>query len=305
MKTKSVTKPLSLAAMVTAGALALSACGDTETADTGNDGDKGTISIVAVPGWTDQTGTAYIYQHVLEENGYDVEVETLGDMAPAFTAVAQGDIDLFGSTWPDRTQDVYWEEHKDTLEDLGTYYDEAKLFLAVPECSDIESIEDLPNHADELDGQIMGIEPGAGLSMTTEDDVMPHYGLDDDFELKLSSTSAMIGDLENALDNEEEIVVTLWTPFWATTNFDVRELEDPDNIYGDPEALHTLGREGFSDDYPEVANMIENFKLTDEQYGDLEDTMVNEYDDDDQAAVQDWLEDNPDVVDDMTDALES
>src|SRR5699024_8293547 len=149
-------KPLSLAAMVTAGALALSACGDTETADTGNDGDKGTISIVAVPGWTDQTGTAYIYQHVLEENGYDVEVETLGDMAPAFTAVAQGDIDLFGSTWPDRTQDVYWEEHKDTLEDLGTYYDEAKLFLAVPEYSDIESIEDLPNHADELDGQIMG-----------------------------------------------------------------------------------------------------------------------------------------------------
>src|SRR5699024_6992219 len=155
MKTKSVTKPLSLAAMVTAGALALSACGDTETADTGNDGDKGTISIVAVPGWTDQTGTAYIYQHVLEENGYDVEVETLGDMAPAFTAVAQGDIDLFGSTWPDRTQDVYWEEHKDTLEDLGTYYDEAKLFLAVPEYSDIESIEDLPNHADEQLGLVI------------------------------------------------------------------------------------------------------------------------------------------------------
>src|SRR5699024_6452431 len=127
---------------------------------------------------------------------------------------------------------------------------------------------------------------------------------DDDFELKLSSTSAMIGDLENALENEEEIVVTLWTPCWATTNLDVRELEDPDNLAADPEALLTPGREGYSDGYPEVANMIENFKLTDEQYGDLEDAMVNDYDDDDQAAVQDWLEDNPDVVDDMPDALE-
>lgn len=217
--------------------------------------------------------------------------------------MAQGDIDLFGSTWPERTHDVYWEEHKDNLEDLGTYYDNAKLFLAVPEYSDIESIEDLPDYVDELDGEIMGIEPGAGLSMITEDDVMPHYGLDDDFELKLSSTSAMVSDLEAALDNENEIVVTLWTPFWATTNFDVRELEDPDNIYGDPEALHTLGRDGFSDDYPEVANMIENFSLTDDQFGDLEDTMVNEFDEDDQAAVQAWLEENPDIVDDMADNL--
>src|SRR5699024_5890475 len=96
----------------------------------------------------------------------------------------------------------------------------------------MESIEDLPDHADELDGQIMGIEPGAGLSMTTEDDVMPHYGLDDDFELKLSSTSAMIGDLENALDNEEEIVVTLWTPFWATRQLRLKlgvKLKEPSN----------------------------------------------------------------------------
>lgn len=189
MKTKSVTKPLSLAAMIAAGALALSACGDTETADTGDGADGeggGTISIGAVPGWTDQTGMAYLYEYVLEDNGYDVEVETLGDNAPLFTAVAQGDIDLFGSTWPERTHDVYWEEHKDNLEDLGTYYDNAKLFLAVPEYSDIESIEDLPDYVDELDGEIMGIEPGAGLSMITEDDVMPHYGLDDDFELKLS-----------------------------------------------------------------------------------------------------------------------
>src|SRR5699024_5650394 len=180
MNSKGATKPLSLAAMLGIGGLVLAGCGDTETADTGGNGDGGgPISIGAVPGWTDQTGMAYLYEYVLEENGYDVTVETLGDNAPLFQAVAQGDIDLFGSTWPERTHDVYWEEHQDSLEDLGTYYDDAKLFLAVPEYSEIQSIEDLPDHAEELDGQIMGIEPGAGLSIITEDEVMPHYGLDD------------------------------------------------------------------------------------------------------------------------------
>lgn len=306
MTSKSAMKPLSFATMVAAGALALTACGDGETADTGGEGESlGEISIVAIAGWTDQTSTAYIYEYVLEENGYEVEVENIGDMAPSFTAVAQGDIDLYGSTWPERTHEVYWEEHQDNLEDLGVWYDDAKLFLAVPEYSDIESIEDLPDYADELDNQIMGIEPGAGLSIITEDEVMPHYGLDEDFELALSSTSAMISDMETSMDNEAEVVVTLWTPYWAYTNYDVRELEDPDSIYGEPEGLHTLGREGFTADFPEVANMIENFSLTDDQFGDLEDTMVNEFDDDDQAAVQSWLEENPEIVEEMSADLNS
>jgi len=230
-----------------AGSLALAGCAGDDAADTSDGGEnRGEISIVAIPGWTDQTGMAHLYEYVLEENGYDVEVQNLGDMAPAFTAVSQGDGDLFGSTWPERTHDVYWEEYGDNLEDLGVWCDDAKLFLAVPEYSEITSIEDLPEHAEALDGQIMGIEPGAGLSLITEDEVIPHYGLAQDFELQLSSTSAMLGDLERAMNNKEEIVVTLWTPFWASVNFDVRQLEDPDGIYGEPEGLHTLGREGFT-----------------------------------------------------------
>lgn len=301
VQTKNVTKTLGLTSLIIAGALMLTACGD--AADPGDreaSGDREPISIVATPGWTDQTGTAYLYQYVLEDHGYEVEVENLGDMGTAFSAVALGDVDLMGSAWPTRTQASYWQEHQDVLEDLGPYYDNADLFLAVPEYSDIESIEDLPDYVDELDGKIIGIEPGAGLSMITEE-VMPHYHLDEDFELQLSSTNAMISTLEAAIDNEDEIVVTLWAPFWATTHFDLRELDDPDGIYGEPESLHTLGREGFSEDYPEVATMIENFRLTDEQFGDLERIMVDDFDDDDdQAAVKAWAEEHPDIIENMS-----
>ncbi|MGO1637274.1 MAG: glycine betaine ABC transporter substrate-binding protein [Ancrocorticia populi] len=298
MRKKNPVSPAKVASVLAVGALVLSGCGG----DGGDD--KGSITIGAVPGWSDQTGTAYLYKSVLEEAGYDVEIQELGDNALVYSGVFQGQIDLFGSGWIDRTHESYWEEYSDSLEDLGTYYDDARLFLAVPEYSDIESIEDLPEHASDLENQIIGIEPGAGLTMITEDEVIPHYGLDTDFEFVQSSTAAMISELESALKNEKDIVVTLWTPFWATVNYDVRELEDPDGIYGEPEALHTLGREGFSEDYPEVVDMIENFELTGEQYGDLEDTMINEYGgNDDEAAVEAWLEENPEFRDELVEAL--
>lgn len=306
MKINRPMKPAAFASIIAASALVLSGCGGDGDDSSNGDGDetKDPITIGAVPGWSDQTGSAYIYKNVLEENGYTVNVQELGDNALVYSGVAQGDIDIMGSGWIDRTHESYWEKYSDSIEDLGTFYDDARLFLAVPEFSDIQSIEDLPEHADELDHQIIGIEPGAGLTIITEDDVMPHYGLDGDFELVQASTAAMISELDNAFRNNTDVVVTLWTPFWATANYDVRELEDPDGIYGEPEAIHTLGRDGFADDHPKVTKMIEAFSLTDDQYGDMEDTMANEFEgNDDEAAVDAWLEDNPEVVDELTEAL--
>lgn len=285
--------------MVAVSALALVACGG------GDGGDQGPITIGVVPGWTDQTGTAYLHKQILEDNGYEVEINEFGDLGPLYNGLAQGDIDVFSSAWPERTHESYWDEYGDDIEELGIYYDNAESLLAVPEYSDIESIEDLPDHADELNNQIVGLEAGAGLMEATGDEIMPHYGLDEDFELVESSTAAMTSELGNAIDAGEEIVVPLWTPFWATVAYDVKELEDPDNIYGDPEALYTVSRDGFSDDFPEATEMLEDFTLSEEQFGEMEDIMVNEYDgNDDEAAVEEWLEDNPDVADEMAENLD-
>lgn len=298
MRKKNPVSPAKVASALAVSALVLSGCGSD-----GGDG-KGSITIGAVPGWSDQTASAYLYKSVLEEGGYDVEIQELGDNALLYSGLAQGQIDLFGSGWIDRTHASYWEEYSDSLEDLSTYYDDARNFLAVPEYSDIESIEDIPEHASELENQIIGIEPGAGLTMITEDEVMPHYGIDQDFELVQSSTAAMISELQSALKNERDVVVTLWTPFWVPVNMDVRELEDPDGIYGESESTHTIGRDGFTEDFPEVVNMVEEFEMTDEQFADLEDTMVNEYDgNDDEAAVEAWLEENPEFRDELVEAL--
>lgn len=288
-----------IAATATALTLGLTATacgsGDSESAS-----DSKTITMGIIPSWTDGLSMAYLWKDVLEDEGYTVEIEELADAAPLYTGLANGDIDLYPSAWSEATHADYMEQYGDDIEDLGTYYDSAKLTFAVPEYSDIDSIEDLAGNADRFDGEIIGIEPGAGLTRTTKESVMPTYGLEDDYTLVESSTAAMLAELKKATDAQEDIVVTLWRPFWANSQFPVKDLEDPEGALGEPEGLHELGREGFAEDFPEAAEMIEKATLSDEQYGSLEDLVVNEYGEGKEAeAVEAWLKDNQDWVDSL------
>ncbi|WP_051217797.1 glycine betaine ABC transporter substrate-binding protein [Nocardioides insulae] len=281
--------------------LSVAACGSDDDGgdDSASGGGGDTITLGIIPSWTDGLSMAYLWQNVLEDEGYTVEIEEIADAAPLYTGVAEGDIDIYPSAWPDVTHAAYMDQYGDDLEDLGTYYDNAKLTLAVPSyMDDVNSIEDLTGNADRFDGKIIGIEPGAGLTKVTKESVMPEYGLDDDYTLVESSTQAMLTELGSAIDAKEDIVVTLWRPFWANTTYDVKDLEDPKGALGEPEGLHEIATAGFSDEYPDVAEMMGNAKLDDDQYGSLEDMVVNEYGQGKEAeAVQAWLDENPDWVD--------
>lgn len=293
------TRRAATVAGVSALGLVLAACGSDDSGDSGGSGeggDKGTITMGFIPSWTDGLSTAYLLEDQLEKQGYTVEMEELTEAAPLYTALSQGDVDMYPSAWPEVTHASYMDEYGDDIEDIGTYYDNAKLTFAVPEYSEIQSIEDLPDMASELDGKIIGIEPGAGLTEATQDSVIPEYGLDSDFELVTSSTAGMLAELEKATDAEEEIVVTLWRPFWANSEFGMRDLEDPKGALGDSEGLHFLGTAGFAEEFPEAAELIEGIQLDDEQYGSLEDMVVNEYGEGKEAeAIDAWLEENPEA----------
>lgn len=272
--------------------------GGESTSETGGGSeDRGTITLGYIPSWTDGLSTAYLLENKLEEAGYTVEHQELADAGVLYTALANGDVDIYPSAWPEVTHASYMEEYENQLEDLGYYYEGAVLTLAVPEYSEITSIAELPDFVDELDGRIVGIEPGAGLTEATNESVIPTYGLDDaGFTLATSSTSAMLAELESAISAEEEIVVTLWRPFWANAEYNVRDLEDPEGAFGDPEALHFLARTGFTEEFPEVADWIGQLKLDDTQYGALEDLATVQHEGDPAAGVAEWLEEYPDLV---------
>jgi len=291
---------LSLAAGIAAVALTATACGggDDASADTNASGgaEAKEITLGYIPSWTDGLSMAYLWKNVLEHRGYDVEMQEISDAAPLYAGVAEGDIDVYPSAWSEVTHADYMEEYGDDLEDLGAWYEGAKLTFAVPEYTDVSSIEDLAGQADRFDGKIVGIEPGAGLTRTTKESVMPQYGLTDSYELVESSTTAMLAELQAAVDAHEDVVVTLWRPFWANSEFPVKDLDDPKGALGESEGLHNIARKGFSEDFAEVAGLMQNFTLDDDQYGSLENLVVNEYGEGEyDEAVEAWLEDNPDV----------
>ncbi|MDO8384006.1 MAG: glycine betaine ABC transporter substrate-binding protein [Microbacterium sp.] len=280
--------------------LALAGCSSTDDGEAAG-GDPtmeecSTITLGFLPSWTDGLSTAYLLENQLGKLGYDVEMQTLTEAGPLYAGLAQGDVDVYPSAWPELTHAQYMDEYGDDIEDLGAYYEGASLTIAVPSYVDIDSIEDLAGNADRFGGQIIGIEPGAGLTAQTQDSMMPEYELDGEYELITSSTAAMLTELEGAIAGQEDIVVTSWRPFWANEAYDLKDLEDPLGAMGDPEALHFLGTTGFADRCADAAELIAGIQLDDAAYGSLEDMVVNEYGEGREAeAVEAWLEANPDA----------
>ena len=295
-RTPLITRPLTRRSALLGGVglagLGLAACGS----DGGSGSGGGTITLGYVPSWTDGLSTAYLLQNRLETMGYTVEHQEIEQPAALYSALASGDIDIYPSAWPEVTHEKYMAEYGEDIEDLATYYKNAVLTIAVPEYTDITSIADLKGNVDMFGGKIYGIEPGAGLTGVTQDSMMPAYELDGEYELVTSSTAAMLSELKKATEAETDIVVTLWRPFWANSTFAVKDLEDPEGAMGETEGLHFLARPGFSEDFADAAEFISGIALDDEQYGSLEDLVVNDYTDKEAEGVEKWLEENPDVL---------
>lgn len=245
--------------------------------------------------WDEDVAVTELWQYLLEERGYTVETTQL-QVGALFSGMAQGDLDLFLDTWLPATHEDYWNQYGDQLTQVTQWYDQASLEIAVPEYAPIDSIEELPEYAGQVDGEIIGIEPGAGLTDATENDVIPQYDLGNDFRLVTGSTPTMLSALEQATQNEEPIVVTLWHPHWAYAAYPIKDLEDPQNALGDAEQIYATAPNGFSDEHPQVAEWIGNFKLNDEQLSSLENLVLQKNEDNPQQGVEEWISQNQDVV---------
>lgn len=273
--TKRLTILLALALMLPV----LAACAD-------DDEDK-QVTIGWIP-WDEAIAMSYLWENLLEDEGYDVELVQL-DAGTVFLGLADADIDVFLDVWLPGTHADYMAEYGENLEDLGVWYDNALLAYAVPDYVDVQSIPDLADNADLFGGQIIGIEPGAGMMGIAMDRVNPGYGLDS-LTLVESSTPAMLAELENATSQQQPIVVTMWQPHWAYDAYNLRNLEDPENLWGDPEQIHVYGRDGFTEDFPELAEWFGNFQIDDAPLFELEAMIIDAGSGNEADVVEEWLE---------------
>ncbi|GIG70474.1 glycine betaine ABC transporter substrate-binding protein [Phytomonospora endophytica] len=281
-------------ASIAALALGAAACGKSKEADGGGGGDDKTITIGYVS-WDEAIAASNLWENILEEKGYDVELKNI-EPGLLFQGLADGNVDFFLDGWLPQTHADYWATYGEKLEKVGVWYDNASLSIAVPEYVDVTSLKDLAANADKFNGEIIGIEPGAGLTTATKEKVIPTYGLEGKLDLKTSTTTAMLAALDGAIAKQEPIVVTLWHPHWAYAKYQLKDLEDPDGTLGAAEEVTTIARQGFGADQPEITAMLQKFKMDDTQLGTLEDLTLNKYKDDPAKGVEEWLAANPEFV---------
>ena len=211
---------------------------------------------IAYVEWDCAAASTHVVKAALEEMGYDVEILPVAGAA-MWQAVGTGNVDGMVTAWLPVTHGDYYERVKDTVEDLGPIVGGARLGWAVPSYVTIDSMAEMNDHADKFNGRIIGIDPGAGL-MRLSEDAIREYGLTN-LELIEGSDATMTGALSNAIERNEWVVVTAWSPHWKFGVWDLKYLDDPKGILGGEESIHTIVRQGLKEDKPEVYNFLNNF----------------------------------------------
>jgi glycine betaine/proline transport system substrate-binding protein len=174
------------------------------------------------------------------------------------------------------------------LEDLGVNVNKVRTGLMVPDYVEAQSISDL----EESMSEIIGIGSGAGIMASTQR-ALEAYNLS--LTLMEGSEETMTETLVEAIKRREPIVITGWTPHWIYNRYDLKFLDDPQNIYGESEKIHSIAREKFTTEHARASLFFERFELTEEQLGALMDE-VETFPDNERRAVRNWIKENEFIV---------
>lgn len=168
-------------------------------------------------------------------------------------------------------------------------------------CDTGEAGEDTANVGEELEYTITATEPGAGLTELAHN-MLDDYDNLEGWEIQESSTAGMITSLDQAIQNEEPIVVTAWRPHWIFEQYDLKFLEDPELSLGEEEYTHTIAREGLSEDMPNAYEVLDRFTW---EVDDMQAVMLEAQDIPFEDAADNWIEANRDRVDEWTEGSET
>ena len=240
--------------------------------------------------WDGEIASTNVMKLVLEEAGYDVEIIAV-DAGALYQGLADSQFDFTTSAWLPQTQKNYWETYGEDIDSVAVNLEDCRIGLVVPTYVTIDSIDELNDYKEEFDGEIIGIDPGAGIMSTTET-AIENYSLD--YELVASSSAGMAAELKSSVEDDEWVVVTLWSPHWTFNSFDLKYLEDPNGVYGEADRVETLARVGLAEDDPELYGIIGRFQWT---HDDIQSVMSDlEAGLSEEEAAQKWVDANPEKV---------
>jgi glycine betaine/proline transport system substrate-binding protein len=252
-------------------------------------------------GWTDITATTAATTVVLDALGYDTDIKVIS-VPVTYTSMANGDIDVFLGNWmPTMEADIAPYRDAGTVDTVRANLQGAKYTLAtnsVGAALGIKDFADIVAHADALEGNIYGIEPGNDGNRLIQDMIDSNaFGLEG-FEVRESSEQGMLAQVDRTTKRNEPIVFLGWEPHPMNANFDLTYLTGGDDYFG-PDlggaTVFTNTRSGYVNECPNVGKLLTNLEFTLAMENEIMGAILDDGQDPDEAATA-WLAANSDTV---------
>jgi len=266
--------------------------------------------VFADVGWTDITATTAATALVVDALGYETDVKLLS-VPVTYTSLAAGDVDVFLGNWmPTMEADIAPYREAGTVDTVRANLEGAKYTLAVNEAAaelGIEDFSDIAEHAEALDAEIYGIEPGNDgnrliLEMIEED----AFGLAG-FELVESSEQGMLAQVARADRRGEPVVFLGWEPHPMNANFEMTYLTGGDDWFG-PDlggaTVYTNTAAGFVEACPNLGELLKNLEFSLKMENEIMAAILDDGEDPREAAAA-WLRENPAILSEWLEGVET
>lgn len=185
---------------------------------------------------------------------------------------------------------------------LGIFAGIFLLFVAAG-CGQEDTDGTSDNVSEEMDYTITGLEPGAGQTELNDQAIEEYENLSG-WEQDTSSTGAMLSALDSAIENEEPIIFTAWSPHYMFAKWDIKYLDDPMGVFGEEIYAATLAREGLQDEMPIAYTLLEQFHW---DLSDVEEALLKAEEEglEMEVIAQEWIDENEETVAEWTEGIET
>jgi glycine betaine/proline transport system substrate-binding protein len=300
---------LALGALLLLGG-ALAACGGGTSP--GSDGGM-TVRVGEFP-WSAAKLTNAILTEVVSQHPElgvtKIEKTALGP-APAWAGAQRGDIDLLTEVALPNQQELA-DKAKDRMTLVHETYGNAQQGWFVPTyatqpgqpLAGLTSVSQLNDYADALGGKLIDADPSF---ITSQQNTKRLAGYGIELQQVTSSEAAQLAELRRAYERTQPILVFLYHPHWAFSEFEMTQLQEPNPYQPDcfttgngacampTYSAWTAGSIELQQKVPAFSAMLGKFQLP---LADVE-TMLKQIDVDNQPAEQvakQWVDANQPVV---------
>jgi glycine betaine/proline transport system substrate-binding protein len=260
-----------------------------------------------VPPWPGVTVKSEVAAQLMEAMGYSTSQNDLA-VSVILEGVSRGDLEVYlGGWYPVQTEMVEPLVADGKVEKLVSNIQGANSGLVVPRYvydAGVTSVADLEAHRERFDGEILGIEAGTGINTAILEAIDQDLANLGDWDLRESSTAAMLAQAEQKMANKEWVTFFGWEPHWMNVSFDLAYLEDADNagVASIASTVWTVVPATLVEEDPELHRFLSQYVV------DIADqnAWVHGYSYEDRSSAEvaeEWIGENLDIVADWLDGV--